>query len=218
MTDFNPFDAKSDYEVPKGSGGAYLKLEKGQTTFLPLSSPIVGWIYWNTDNKPVRLAEKPEGRWEDLPGIKAEKDGKYKVTHFWAFPVIDTSDGKVKILELTQKGLQNSIREYAKNAAWGNPVQRYTFTVSRSGEGLDTEYTVMANPPTATIPAVWMDNWKTTNAGGFSINELFHGGDPFKPVERVVPEEQTVVTDEAQEAPVEAPGYEYPQDHEQPTI
>lgn len=182
MTDFNPFDSKSSYEVPKSSGGNYLKFEQGQTTFIPLASAIVGWQYWNTDNKPVRLASQPEGRWEDLPGIKPEKDGKFKVSHFWAFPVIDLADNKVKILEITQKGIQNSIREYAKNPAWGNPVQRYTFTVSRSGEGLDTEYTVMANPP-AEFKKEWTEAWKAVNAKGFNLNELYRGGDPFAPTE-----------------------------------
>lgn len=196
MTDFNPFDAKSDYEVPKAGGGAYLKFDKGQTTFMPLSSPIVGWQYWNNDNKPVRLSNKPEGRWEDLPGIKAEKDGKLKVTHFWAFPVIDKADGKVKILEITQKGVQNSIREYAKNEEWGNPVQRYTFTVSRSGEGLDTEYTVMANP-LATVPATWMAAWKEITTKGFNLNELYTSGDPFNPSE-IQPEETVASADTAQ--------------------
>lgn len=194
MSDFNPFDAKSDYEVPKSSGGNYLKFEKGQTTFLPLSSPVVGYQYWNNDGKPVRLTDKPEVRWEELPGIRAEKDGKFKVTHFWAFPVIDVADGKVKILEITQKGVQNSIREYAKNEAWGNPVQRYTFTVSRSGEGLDTEYTVMANPP-AQLKKEWMDAWKEVTTKGFNLNELYRSGDPFNPSE-VVEDEQRYVPDE----------------------
>jgi hypothetical protein len=197
MTDFNPFDAKSDYEVPKAGGGAYLKFEKGQTTFMPLSSPIVGWQYWNNDNKPVRLADKPEGRWEELPGIRAEKDGKLKVTHFWAFPVIDKADGKVKILEITQKGVQNSIREYAKNEEWGNPVQRYTFTVSRSGEGLDTEYTVMANP-LATVPATWMAAWKETTTKGFNLNELYTSGDPFNPSDVQADDIKVVSEDTAQ--------------------
>jgi hypothetical protein len=180
MTEFNPFDAKSDYEVPKSSGGNYLKLEKGQTTFLPLSSPIVGWEYWNNSNKPVRLATQPEGRWEDLPDIKPEKDGKYRLSHFWAFPVIDLADGKVKILEVTQKSIQNSVREYAKNPAWGNPIQRYTFTVSRNGDGLDTEYNTMANPPMQPAKE-WLDAWKAVTTKGFNLNELYHGGDPFAP-------------------------------------
>lgn len=176
----DPFDTQSSYDVPKSAGGAYLKFEKGQTKFLPLMSPIVGWQYWNVENKPVRLKNQPQERYEHLEGIRAEEDGKYKVQHFWAFPVIDCADGKVKILEITQKGIQNDMREYVKNPDWGNPVMKYTFTVSKTGEKLSTEYTVMANPLHA-LPADWKRAWDDVQAKGFNLNELYSGGDPFSP-------------------------------------
>lgn len=175
----NPFDPSSDYTPPKSEGN-YLKFGAGSTEFLALSSPVIGWQYWNTDKKPVRLATEPVGNLADLPGIKAEDDGRFKVTHFWAFPVIDVIDGKVKILEITQKSVQNDIRAYIKNPRWGSPVMKYTFSVAKTGEKLETKYTVMANP-LATIPAEWNQAWEDVKAFGFNLNELFTGGDPFKP-------------------------------------
>jgi hypothetical protein len=181
MSSTDPFDPSSTYTPPKADGGNYLKFGPGQTEFLALTSPVIGWLYWNTDKKPVRLTEEPKGDLSQLPGIRAEDDGKYKVNHFWAFPVIDGADGKVKMLEITQKGIMNDIRAYIKNERWGTPVMKYTFTVAKAGEGLDTKYTVMANPLVQGVPAAWMQAWKDVVDFGFNLNELFMGGDPFKP-------------------------------------
>lgn len=175
----DPFEPTSSYTPPKSEGN-YLKFGTGTTEFLPLSSPVVGWQYWNADNKPVRLAVEPTGSLAELPGIRAEEDGKFKVSHFWAFPVIDCTDGRVKILEITQKTVQNDIRAYIKNPRWGSPVMKYTFTVQKQGEKFDTKYTVMANPLAAT-PVEWVAAWSDVKEFGFNLNELFLGGDPFKP-------------------------------------
>ncbi len=121
----NPFDPTTNYEVPKGDS-KYLKLQKGQTKFMPMDSAIVGWQYWTDDNKPMRLKEQPD-KISTLPEIRQEDDGSYKINHFWAFPVIDASDGKVKVFEITQKGIMTSIRSYIQNEDWGNPVQNILF-------------------------------------------------------------------------------------------
>lgn len=182
----DPFDPQSDYSVPKGDS-KYLKFEKGQTEFLPLSSPIVGYEYWNHDNKPVRIREY-EGSPSNLKGIRAEEDGRYRVNHFWAFPVIDAADGKVKVLEITQKTIQGDIRAYTKNPKWGSPVMKYTFTVNREGDGFETKYTVMANPA-SDIPEKWVAEWDRVQKAGFSLEELFDGGDPFAPSKPEVTED-----------------------------
>lgn len=178
MTTANPFDPTSEYNVPKGDS-KYLKFEKGQTTFQPVSSPIIGWEYWTTDNKPVRLSEPPQNP-SQLPNIKKDEDGRVRVNHFWAFPVIDEADGKVKVLEITQKTIQGDIRAYTKNPKWGSPVMKYSFTVEREGDGFETKYTVMANPA-AEIPNEWVAEWERVVKAGFDLEELFDGGDPFAP-------------------------------------
>lgn len=180
MTNVDPFNPNSDYTVPKGDS-KYLKLEKGQTEFLPLSSPVLGFEYWNVDNKPVRLKEQPNNP-ANLPDIRATEDEngnvKYRVNHFWAFPVIDCGDGKVKILEITQKTIQNDIRAYTKNPKWGSPVLKYTITINREGDKFETKYTVMANPASE-IPEEWKAEWKRVQDAGFDLEALFSGGDPF---------------------------------------
>lgn len=174
----NPFDPQTAYDVPKGDS-KYLKFEKGQTKFMPMDSAIIGWQYWTNDNKPMRLKEQPD-KPAELPNIRQEDDGTYKVSHFWAFPVIDAKDGKVKVLEVTQKTVMSDIRNYATNDEWGNPVQKYTFTVNRTGEKFETKYTTMANP-SREIPKDWKDAWDAAKLGGFDITRLFDNGDPFSP-------------------------------------
>lgn len=173
----DPFDPQSNYQAPKGNSN-YLKFEKGHTEFLPLASAIVGWQYWNTENRPVRLKDQPTGNYADLKGIRQEEDGKYSVKHFWAFPVIDVADGRVKILEVTQSSVQQAIRAYTTNPRWGSPVMKYTLTVNREGDGFNTEYTVMANPA-GDIPKAWEAAWKDAVSAGFDITALFSGADPF---------------------------------------
>lgn len=181
----DPFNPQSGYEPPKTSG-KYLKFEKGDTEFLPLASAIIGWEYWNAENKPVRLKEAPENP-ATLPGIRAEVDEngspRYRVNHFWAFPVIDVADGQIKVLEITQKSVQQSILGYVRNQKWGSPVMKYTITVNRSGDKFETKYQVMANP-TPTIPEEWTKAWEEQQEFGFDINELFSGGDPFSPAKK----------------------------------
>jgi hypothetical protein len=174
----DPFNPTSDYQVPKGEKG-YLKFEEGDTEFLPLQSPILGWLYWNTAGKPVRLKEQPDGIPED---IRIGKDGKPEpVKHFWALAVFDMTPGArrpIKVLELTQSSIMKAIRTYTKNPKWGSPVLKYSFTINRDESGDITRYTIMANPAQE-IGQDIRDAWEAAQAAGFDIERLFTGGDPF---------------------------------------
>lgn len=180
----DPLNPTADYTVPKGES-RYLKFEEEQTEFMPVAGAIIGWEYWDTKNKPVRLSEKPDCQPSELPNIRADRDGSFKIKHFWAFPVIDCVDGKLKILEVTQKGIQKAIRGYAKNPRWGSPVFKYTITVGKEGQNLDTEYTVMANP-LGEVPQEWVKAWEEAKAKGFNLDALFRGEDPFNPATKSV--------------------------------
>lgn len=171
----NPLSPTENYEVPK-TPSRYLRFEKNAATkFLPLDSAISGHEYWNTENKPIRSKERPENPRD----LRLNNDGTPSaIKHFWAFPVIDCATGEVKVLEITQKNVQQSIREYVANPEWGDPVLNYTFTVTRKGEGFETKYTTMANPAKE-IPAEWLAAWEEAKKAGFDITRLFQGGDPF---------------------------------------
>jgi len=130
-----------NYEAPKGSGN-YLKLEEGKNKFRILSSAIIGWEYWTNDNKPVRLKEYPQEKPAD---VKLEDNNSYSIKHFWAFIVLDRKDAKVKIMEITQASIMRAIEDLVQNEDWGDPKQ-YDITITRSGAGMETRYTVQPSP------------------------------------------------------------------------
>lgn len=132
-----------DYVAPSTDGG-YMKFEQGQNKFRVLGSALIGWEYFNQDNKPQRFAmdQKPI----DPKDIKIDNKGnKSKVRHFRAFPVFNYQKNSIEILELTQSKIMATIKEYIDNVKWGNPTA-YDIIVGRTGEGLDTEYTVTVDP------------------------------------------------------------------------
>src|SRR5687768_7065007 len=134
MSDFLP----TDYQIPKSPSG-YMRFEDGINSIRILSSAIVGYEYFNKDNKPVRSAEP----FEDMPS-DIKKDGKIKP--FWAFVVWNYKMKMVQILEITQKGIMTPIKALVDNPKWGDP-KKYDIAITKTGEGLDTEYTVQGEPP-----------------------------------------------------------------------
>jgi len=165
----NDFFPESDYKVPTTSN--YMKFKEGDNNFRVLSSAIVGWEYWTTDNKPVRRKEN----WSTVPqDIKMNKDGSINISHFWAFVVWNYDEKKVQVLEITQKGIMNYIQGLVKNPKWGNP-KGYDITVNRKGSGFDTEYTCVASPHSP-IEKHILEQYQATS---IDLNALYDGEDPF---------------------------------------
>ena len=174
MTDFLP----TDYEAPK-TGGAYMKLQKGENRFRIMSKPILGWLDWK-DNQPhrFRMNEKPTAPFDPSRAVK----------HFWAFIVWNCNEQQIQILEITQSGIQQAIAALSKDPDWGAPFG-YDIKVTRSGEGLDTEYTVSPVPhkprPDEAVEA--------SNKRPIYLEALYDGADPFAdhgtitPIENAIP-------------------------------
>ena len=157
----------TDYKIPKSPSG-YMRFEEGLNRIRILSSAIVGYEYFNQDNKPVRSREP----FEDVP-TDIKKDGKVKA--FWAFVVFNYQTKSIQILELTQKSIMIAIKSLVDNPKWGDPKQ-YDIAITKIGEGLDTEYSVQGEPPIAepdvSIKALFL-------AKPINLEALFDGGDPF---------------------------------------
>lgn len=166
MNDFLP----TGYEVP-ASPSNYMRLQDGENTFRVMSSAIVGFEYWNVEGKPVRLQEFPD---VPLADQRTEKDGSKKIKPFWAFVVWNYQTKQIQILELTQKSIMTAVKAIVDNPKWGNP-KGYDITVTRQGEGLDTEYSTMPNPHSQVdVEATLAMKGKTVN-----LEALFTGQDPF---------------------------------------
>lgn len=158
------------YEVPEKEGN-YMKFKQGDNKFRILSSPIIGWLWWEDTaegRRPVRVRMD-----ENVPVSKAE-DTK----HFWAMPVWNYQAKKVQILELTQKTIQKYIKMMANNPKWGPPME-YDLVVTKTGEKLETEYTIVADPKEPLEPYA-VDRFKHTP---INLNALYDGEDPFEEVD-----------------------------------
>ncbi len=161
------FFPSEDYKVPVTAD--YLnKFPQGDTTFRVLSGAVVGYVYFNKDNKPVRSKEV----FESTPDIKQGGTAK----HFWACVVWNYEAERVQILEISQKSIMTAMKSLIDNKKWGSP-KLYDITVNRKGTTMnDTEYSVLPNPAAPVSEAVTA----ALAARPVNLEALFTGEDPFK--------------------------------------
>ncbi len=159
-----------DYKLPDSSG--YMKFHDGENTFRILSSAIIGYEYWTGNNKPVR-SRKPFG---GIPvDIRFEKDGlPSKIKHFWAFAVYNYDTKAIQILEITQSTIQGGIKAIVDNSKWGHP-SGYDITITKKGEGFDTEYHVMPSPHSQVDENIMA----ALKAKPINLEAIFTGENPF---------------------------------------
>ena len=161
------FFGDATYEIPETSN--YMKFKDGENKFRVLSSAITGWEYWNNQNKPIRNKDT----WATVPDdIREDSD----IKHFWAFFVYNYEAKKVQILQITQKGIMKYIKSLTANPKWGNP-KGYDITVTKSGSGMSTEYTYIADPHSE-LDSKIKDQFSKMKV---DLSLLYAGGDPFTP-------------------------------------
>lgn len=167
-----------NYEIPSSASRYVGALPKGESKFRILSAPLMGNKYW-TDNggkpAPVRLKMGAKINANDVAPDRNGEPGR--VSHFWAMPVWDYESSSVKIWEVTQKAIQKALMQYAGNSKWGSPTG-YDIVVTRKGDGLETEYSLIAEPAEPLNPEA-AAAWKAVQAEGFELEALFAGADPF---------------------------------------
>ena len=106
MTTTNNDFLPSDYKAPP-SNLRYMKFKDGDNTFRILSSPVLGWEYWNKqgdNNKPIRVPYTQEQY--ELASQEASKNSDpedQEVKHFWAMEVWNYDTNRIEVLEITQK-------------------------------------------------------------------------------------------------------------------
>jgi len=133
---------------------------------------IQGWESWGDDNKPHRmpyiLNQPCPKELRDL-----DRDGKPKL--FWMFTVWHVGEEKPMVFEVTQSTIKTPILAYANNPAWGDP-SHYVLEIGRTGSGLETEYTVIAEPPSEPPPKAVTDAMKDA---AIDVRVVFDDGNPF---------------------------------------
>jgi len=144
-----------------------MKFLEGKNKFRVLAPATIGFEYWVDEEgkrKPVRH--------RDFMDVPNEFKGECK--HFWAFPVWNYNEGKVQILEITQKGIMATMTVLSLDEEWGNPTG-YDIIVTREGSGLETEYSV--------VPVPHKELEENADISGVNVEALFDGEDPFEAVE-----------------------------------
>jgi len=158
-----------DYKEPQV--GKYLKLQNGENKFRIMGDSIVGYEYFNNDNKPVRSKEEPK----KTPNIK---DGG-KVKYFVAFPIWNYDSESIQIAVLTQKSIRSPIFKHAADPDRGSPVgeEWYDIVVDKEWSGMDTEYDVIFKPKKKwSLPQEAIDAY---NDETINIENLYVNADPF---------------------------------------
>lgn len=161
----------NNYEVPSGSD-KYMKFVKGENRFRILSSPILGYLWWTETDEGKRTPHRVS--MDDKISI-SEVDPE-EIKHFWAMCVWNYSSEKVQILEITQRGIQKTLRALAKDEDWGSPVFKYDIVITRTGDGMETKYEVLPKPAKKFDEAIV----KLFKDMQIDLTALYRGEDPFE--------------------------------------
>ena len=161
----------TNYTIPDSQSN-YMKFEQGENRFRIMSSPIMGYEWWieiDGQRKPKRVTMEEQIHPDDLNGEVPK--------HFWAMVVFDRRDSKIKILEITQKSIQRTLKGLANDDDWGDPKgsKGYDIVVTREGEKFETKYQVTPKPKKPLedgIEALY-------KASNVKLEALYKGEDPF---------------------------------------
>ena len=96
-----------DYLAPSDAD-VFMRMAKAGAPikFVMVGQMVCGYSYWTMDNTVIR-SRKP---FTSTPNIGVGDNGApKKVSRFWVLPVYDCTTDTVRVLEITQKGLQEKI-------------------------------------------------------------------------------------------------------------
>lgn len=194
-----------DYKVPTASGD-YIKLPKGAPTkkMRILTAPVLGYEYFNTQNKPVRSITMPASIPADL-GINKSTGQPNAINHFWAMVVWDYDDKKIAIWSITQKTIQTAIMNLFLDEDWGD-ARDFDIKVTRTDANDKVTYAVIPGnkkPITIDIHEVWENT-------PVNLQALFTGQNPF--------DKNLVLADTLENEPDLGATDEHYQEEEQPNF
>lgn len=155
-----------NYQKPSTSTWGYFKPAKGENRLRIVTKPIVGYVDWDYSGEkpqPVRTRELNTA-------LNPERN---KPKHFWAMWVLH--NGEVKVWEVTQSSIQDWILSLSKDEDWGNPME-YDIVVTRTGESMETKYTVVPKPKRD----ITEEEHEVLASSTLNLEALFDWGNPFE--------------------------------------
>ena len=136
-----------NYELP-ASENNFTKFEKDKTTKLRI---LLSWLdkncviyyeyfqdieWWKV--KPIRSTKK----FTETPWINA----KSQVKEVWSFKVYNYEAQSIQICSIPQKWIKETIMNLIWDSDYGDPLG-YDIKISKTGEGMETKYSLLASPP-----------------------------------------------------------------------
>lgn len=164
------------------TGGNYLKAPKaGQSvSFRILGDPVeyfLGFKTTATEDGGSKVSVVRKKSLADFRPGEYDTMGKYGPTspkYAMAFPVL-AEDGCVKVFEVGQKTILDSLYALENNKKWGDLTK---FDVTVTGDDDGKGYSVTPDPKTP-INDAGREAWEGLLRNGFDLSVLISGADPF---------------------------------------
>lgn len=135
------FNDDVNEELEKKSSSFYA-LEVGQNKFRIVSDFAWGYKF--------NFKNKAEGEAKGHPfyklNAKEVDENRIKLVLTACMVVYDYQEKTLKPFNIQQKNILNAIKAYVDNPKFGEPTG-YDLVISKKGEGKETRYTVIADPP-----------------------------------------------------------------------
>lgn len=172
---------------PPSKSDQFFKPQSGKNKIRVMSDKLVaGWLFFGKNeegqNYPYRkkadLADPTDRGFSDEEmislGCKMKGDKPEPQKYFWLMLVWNYDLRRFQVWEVTQKGLQKDFLSIIETEEYGNPVN-YDVEVTKTGDGLNTEYKIIAKPPKAIDQKVA----EQFNELEVNIEAVFEGDYPF---------------------------------------
>ena len=145
------------HEIPD-KRNQFMRFESGKNRVRFIGNPVSGFVFFGKveredgteTTKPYRRRES-EGEFsiEEMINRNArmKKDGEMEGQKYFVMGLVyNHQKQKLQVLEVTQKSILKALKSYVDSEEYGHP-SGYDLTIEKSGEGLNTEYTVVVSPP-----------------------------------------------------------------------
>lgn len=169
MNDREAFLGKN-YSRPS-SGGSFFQPEKGNTKVRILTPPVFGYVAWKREGDSklpvhIRLDEKFD--------FKPEQSPKY----FWGVLIWNFKENAIQLWVLSKATIISKLETLLENDEYGDP-RGYNITVTRKGDGMDTEYDVVPSPKSELAEEIKkaMEETKLNPESIFTKKEIIGGTD-----------------------------------------
>jgi hypothetical protein len=136
----------------------FMKFREGDNNIRVLSQPLLGWVIFSEENKPIRK-KFSDGNFTHTEleefNAKKNKQGDFEsARHFWILLVWEVDDDAPRILEITQVKVLKFLNTLIQSPKWGD-LRQYEITINRTGTTKEnTEYAVMPSPKEAFTPTI----------------------------------------------------------------